>query len=58
MGPEEDQEDDQWDETPFLYGQAEKAEVVQHVEEKARERPHCSLPVPEGAYKRREREFL
>lgn len=45
MGPEEDQ-DDQWNETPFLCAQAEKAEVVQCGEKKAQERPHCSLPVP------------
>lgn len=51
VGPEEDQEDDQCDETPFLWGQAEKAEVVQHGEEKAQERPHWPSSTLRGLIK-------
>jgi len=43
---------------PLLGGKAGRAGAVQPGEEKAVGRPYCGLPVPEGAARELERDFL
>jgi len=51
-GPEEGHKDDLRAAAPLLWGKAERAGAVQPGEEKAAGRPHSSLSVPEGAYRK------
>ena len=51
-GREEGHRNDQRAGTPLLWSKVERVGAVHPGEEKALGRPHCSLPVPEGAYKK------